>query len=203
MKNVLLLTSSPRGEASLSTQIATMLAQDIFGAQVIVRDLWRVAVPHISPDFTRAVFTPHDSRTPEQVEELKLSDTFIAELKAADVIIIGAGMINFGIPSPLKSWLDHVIRARETFRYSDTGPQGLVTGKKVILVLATGGVYSDGPMTAMNYLEPYLRSVLPFIGLTDIETILVEGVAKGAEAVAPAIAAATENARTLAVAHAA
>jgi FMN-dependent NADH-azoreductase len=203
MSNVLLLTSSPRGEASYSTQIATELAQKITGAQLTVRELWRNPLPTLTPEFLHASFTPADSRTPEQREALALSDKLITELQAADIVIVAAGMINFGMPSPLKSWIDLVTRAGLTFRYGEAGAEGLVTGKKTIFVLATGGIYSEGPMTAMNHLEPPLRTNLGFLGLTDVETIVIEGVAMGPEMTEKALAAAHTKAEALATAVAA
>lgn len=197
--NVLLLTSSPRGEASLSTQVATELAQKITGAQVTTRELWRDPLPHISPAFIHAVFTPEADRSPEQREALVVSDALIAELQAADIVILGAGMINFALPSSLKAWIDHVTRSGLTFRYGEAGPEGLVQGKKVILVLATGGVYSEGPMVALNHMEPYLKTVLGFLGMTNVETILVEGVAFGPEATEKALTAARARAEALAL----
>ncbi len=200
MIHVLLITSSPRGDASYSTQVATELAHKIPGAQIAERDLWSDPIPHIGPGYVHAAFTPEAARTPEQTDALALSDELIAELKAADVVVIGAGMINFGVPSALKSWIDHIARVGQTFTYGEAGPVGLVTGKKLILVLASGGVYSVGPMTALNHLEPYLRSMLGFLGLTDVQTVLAEGVSQGPEAAEREVAAAREKAETLAFA---
>ena len=198
MTNVLLLTSSPRGDASYTAQVATELAHKISGATVTVRELWREMVPPLDPGFVHAAYTPADNRTAEQREALALSDTLIAELKATDVLIIASGMINFGVPSTLKSWIDNVTRRGMTFRYGEAGPEGLVTGKKTVLVLATGGVYSQGPMAAMDHQEPYLRSVLSFLGMSDIETILIEGVSMGPEVTEKEFAAAKVKAHALA-----
>jgi FMN-dependent NADH-azoreductase len=203
MKNVLLLTSSPRGEASFSTQVATDLAHKIAGARVTVRNLWQNPLPHIGPEFVQAGHTPEGDRTPAQRQALALSDELIAELKAADIVVIGAGMINFGMPSALKSWIDYVTRSGLTFRYDAAGFEGLVKGKKAILVLATGAVYSSGPMVAMNHMEPELRAVLSFLGLTDVETVLVEGVGLGPERTEKALGEARAKVATLAVSYAA
>jgi len=121
-----------------------------------------------------------------------------SELKAADIIIVAAGMINFGIPSTLKSYIDYILRPGATFRYTEKGPEGLVHGKKVYLVLARGGIYSEGPMKALNFRDTYLKVALGFIGLTDIEVINVEGVAFGADAAAKAVNAAMERVSALA-----
>lgn len=198
MKKVLLLTSSPRGEASHSSQVATELAHKIEGAEVTVRELWRDPLPHLDPTFAHAAFTPVANRTPEQNAALALSEELVAELKATDILIIGAAMINFGLPTPLKSWIDHVTRAGLTFRYGEAGPEGLVTGKKAVFVLASGGIYSTGPTVAMNHLEPPLRTNLSFLGVTDIETILIEGVSLGPEVTEKSVAAARAKAETLA-----
>ena len=201
MTNVLLLTSSPRGEASHSTQVATELAQKISGASVTVRELWRDPLPPITPGFLHASFTPEGDRTPEQKKTLALSDELIAELQAADLVIVAAGMINFGMPSTLKSWVDHVTRAGVTFRYGEAGPEGLVTGKKAIMVLATGGVYSAESMTALNHLGPHLQVNLGFIGLIDVETVLIEGTAMGPEATEKALADGRTKADALAASY--
>ena len=107
-------------------------------------------------------------------------------------------MINFGIPSTLKSYIDHILRPGATFRYTDKGPEGLVRGKKVYLVLARGGIYSEGPMQALNFQDTYLKVALGFIGLTDIEVVIVEGVAFGADAAEKAVNAAMERVSALA-----
>ncbi len=198
MKNVLLVTSSPRGEMSHSTQVATDLAHSLGGA-LTVRELWRNPPPAIGPDFVHAAYTPAEARTAEQRAALALSDELIAELKAADTIVVGAGMINFGMPPALKTWIDHVARKGETFNYGEAGPVGLLTGKRLVLVLAYGGVYSSGPMAAMDHLEPALRGVLGWLGLTDVETVRIEGVAYGPEAAELALAGAATQVRELAV----
>ncbi len=185
MSNILLITSSPRS-ASYSTKVARSLAEQLASlesnASITVRDLAREPLPHIDDSFAAARDVPPENQTPAQKETLALSDKLLQELFAADTIIIAAGMINFGIPSTLKAYIDHIARPRVTFRYSEKGPEGLVKGKKVYLVLARGGVYSQGPMQAFNFQDTYLRTVLGFIGLNDIELITVEGVGHGPEA---------------------
>jgi FMN-dependent NADH-azoreductase len=107
-------------------------------------------------------------------------------------------MSNFGVPATLKTWIDYLVRSRVTFQYGETGPVGLITGKKVYLVLASGGVYSTGPGASVNHLEPYLRAILGFMGLIDVETILIEGVAMGAEASEKALEGAQARIKELA-----
>jgi FMN-dependent NADH-azoreductase len=121
---------------------------------------------------------------------LALSDKLLKELFASDTIIIAAGMINFGIPSNLKAYVDYITRPGVTFNYTDKGPEGLIKGKKVYLVVARGGVYSEGPMQRFNFQDTYLRAALTFMGVNDIELIAIEGVAFGPEAADRAVGAA-------------
>ncbi|MGY5801167.1 FMN-dependent NADH-azoreductase [Rhizobium hainanense] len=203
MSSILLLTSSPRPD-SLSTKIATELAEKIKtnnpGKTLVHRDLAADNLPHIDGPFTAAIRTPADARTPEQQELVKVSDALVDELLAADTVVIGTGLINFNIYSSLKTWIDNIARAGRTFTYTETGPKGLVTGKKAYIVLASGGVYSEGPAAPLNHAVPYLKSVLAFIGITDVETVYIEGVAFGPEAAEKAIGAAQARASELALA---
>lgn len=185
MSHILLITSSPR-RASYSTKVAHALAEQLAArapnSSITVRDLTREPLPHIDDSFAAARDVPADSLTAGQKTSLALSDKLLEELFAADSIIIAAAMINFGIPSNLKAYIDYIVRPRVTFNYSAKGPEGLVKGKKVYLVVARGGVYSEGPMQQFNFQDTYLRTALAFIGLDDIELIAVEGVGFGPEA---------------------
>ncbi|HYI88373.1 MAG TPA: NAD(P)H-dependent oxidoreductase, partial [Beijerinckiaceae bacterium] len=127
-----------------------------------------------------------------------LSDALVAELRAADTVVIGAPMYNFSVPTGLRAWFDHVLRAGETFRYTEAGPKGLLEGKRVIVVESRGGLYSEGPAQAADFQEPYLRHLLAFIGLTDVTFVRAERIGFGSEARAEAIAAATGALRRLA-----
>jgi FMN-dependent NADH-azoreductase len=200
--NILLVTSSPRGSASHSTQIARALAERLAvgkpGANIVVRDLAAAPLPHINDAFAVARELPPEKLTAAQRETLRLSDALVQELVDADVVVLGAGMINFGVPSTLKAYIDHILRPGVTFRYTPKGPEGLVTGKKVYLVVARGGVYSQGKMQALNFQDTYLRAALGFIGLTDLEVIAVEGVAFGPDAARQAIMAALARVSDLA-----
>ncbi|HJR11742.1 MAG TPA: FMN-dependent NADH-azoreductase [Rhodanobacteraceae bacterium] len=193
MSHILLITSSPR-LASHSTKVARSLAEQLAarepGSTLAVRDLTHFPIPHIDDGFAVARGMPADELTPDQKASLALSDRLLEELFAADTIVIAAGMINFGIPSSLKAWIDHIVRPRVTFAYSAEGPEGLVKGKKVYLVVARGGVYTEGPMQPFNFQDTYLRTVLGFIGLDDVEQITVEGVAFGPEATDRAVGSA-------------
>lgn len=194
MSQVLLVTSSPRGTASHSSRIAHNLADQLASgdprSSVVIRDLFREPLPHIGEDFVTALGTPAEQRTVAQKAALALSDQLIAELFAADVIVIASSMINFGVSSTLKTYVDYVLRSGATFRYTATGPEGLVKGKKAYIVQASGGVYSEGPAKAVDFQDSYLRHVLGFIGITDVESIHIEGVAFGPEATQKALASA-------------
>ena len=191
MSHALLVTSSPRGADSLSTRFATEIAEGIqarSGGPLTVRDLATNPPPHITPAYIQGRITAPEDRTPEQVEAVNVAQTFVDELKAADVIVLGSGMMNFGPPSQLKAWFDHVIWPGVTFSYGDTGPKGLLTGKKVYLVAATGGVFSEGAWAPFDFQTNYLLHLLGFIGLTDVEVVRVEGTVFGPDAVRAAIA---------------
>jgi FMN-dependent NADH-azoreductase len=201
MSQILLITSSPRSN-SYSTRAAQHLAEKLQqqdpGSKLIVRDLNRDPLPHIDDTFATARNQSAEKLTPEQRSALTLSDELLQELFASDVIIISAAMINFGIPSTLKAYIDYIVRPGVSFRYSEKGPEGLIKGKKVYLVVARGGVYSQGPMQSYNFQDTYLRAVLGFIGMTDVEVIAVEGVAFGAEAAEKAFSQALSRVSALA-----
>ncbi|MGE0281228.1 MAG: FMN-dependent NADH-azoreductase [Rhizobiaceae bacterium] len=202
MSNILLVTSSPRGEASHSTKIATELATRLnaalSGSHIVKRDLVASPLPHIEPDYASGIYTPAESRTPHQADVVGVSDAAVDELLAADHIVLATGLINFSISSTLKSWIDHISRSGRTFKYGANGPEGLVTGKKVYIVLASGGVYSEGPAAVMDFAVPYLKSVLAFNGMTDVEVIRVEGVGMGEDAVKAALAKAESRVEAIA-----
>lgn len=195
--NVLLVTSSPRGAASVSTRVAHELAKELANprpsATLTVRDLGREPVPFITEEFVRAMQVSVEARTDAERRALALSDTLVAELQQADVVVIGSGMINFSIPAQLKAWLDQVTRAGLTFSYASGTPEGLLRGKKTYLVLASGGIYSDGPAAAMDFQRPYLLAMLGFLGLTDVEVVLAEGTVMDPEAGERALAVALER----------
>jgi FMN-dependent NADH-azoreductase len=191
--NILHIASSSRGAASYSNRVATQVLDELTarnpGATVTLRDLAREPLPHIDDDFVIATKSPDGPQTERQRALLAQSDALVDELFAADMIVIAAPMINFTIPSTLKSWIDHVARAGRTFSYTEKGPQGLVTGKQVIVIGARGGVYSDA-MKPLDFQLPYLKSVLAFLGMTDVTEIGVDGTAYGPEVAEKAVAAA-------------
>jgi FMN-dependent NADH-azoreductase len=184
MKNILYIQSSPRGSESFSQKVALPIVSELEerypGANVVVRDLAQNPPPHVSEAFVGGISTGPEQRTPEQTKALALSDVLIDELLAADVIVLAVPMHNFGLPSTLKAWIDHVVRVGRTVSYSQKGPEGMLKGRRAILVLARGGVYSDGPARPFDFQEPYLRAILGFIGITDIDVVPVEGIAMSA-----------------------
>lgn len=206
MPNILVLNSSAAGADSVSRLLTGDTVDQLRRyrphAAVVTRDLAADPIPHLAPDGVNGVRTPN-AVTPAEIAARKLSDELIAELRAADTIVIGAPMYNFGLPSTLKAWFDHVLRAGETFRYSEAGPKGLLEGKTVIVVEARGGLYSEGPGQAADFQEPYLRHLLAFIGLTDVTFVRAEKLGFGPEARAAAIAAARAQISGLALAQAA
>ncbi|EJZ22097.1 NAD(P)H-dependent oxidoreductase [Rhizobium sp. Pop5] len=194
MSNILLVTSSPRGAESLSTRFATEIAEGFkvrLGGTVLTRDLAANPLPHIGQAYIQGRVAAPEARTPEQLKAIGLAQELVDEVKAADVIVLGSGMINFGLSSQLKAWFDHITWPRVTFGYNEAGmPQGLLTGKKVYVVTAAGGVFSEGDWAAFDFQTGYLRHLLGFIGLTDIEIVRVEGTVFGPEAAKAAIDAA-------------
>ena len=192
-KKILVVDSSPR-TASLSRKftndIAGKLAEQHNDAKITHRDLAAKPLPHLTDDVITAFYTRPEKRDDNLRNAIALSDAAIAELQAADVIVIGAPMWNFNIPSALKAWIDHVVRSGVTFAYGAKGPEGLVKGKKAIVVVTSGGVYSTGPAQGMDFQATYLRSVLGFIGITDVSFVRAEGVSMGDAAYTQAIASA-------------
>lgn len=195
MTRILLILSSPR-EGSLSSRFATSLAERLKarepGATLVLRDLAADPLPHVDDAYISGRMLTAEQRTPAQARAVGIAEALIAELTAADIVVIGSGMINFGPTTQLKAWFDYVTWPGITFNYAASGVVGNVTGKKVYVVTATGGVYSEGPLASIDFQAPYLRHLLGFIGLTDVEQVRVEGVAHGPDAVERAIARASE-----------
>ncbi|MFN4025530.1 MAG: FMN-dependent NADH-azoreductase [Hyphomonas sp.] len=195
MSNLLVINSSANTGVSVSRILIEEAVSQILkaapGTKVVRRDLGRDPVPHLSTANLAGV-----RGTPASAGELAtraLSDTLIAELKAADTIVIAAPMYNFSVPTSLRGWFDFVLRAGETFRYSEAGPEGLLKGKKVIVLTSRGGLYSEGPAKAADFQEPYLRHLLGFIGITDVTFIHAEKIGFGPEAREAAIAGAKDD----------
>lgn len=192
MSNILVVNSSALGDASVSNKLTAQLAERLAAgdpsATITVRDIGAAPVPHLVPATVGAIRGAAENDAAR--ETLALSDALIGELQAADIIVIGSPMYNFGMSSTLKAWFDHVARAGVTFRYSEAGPEGLLKGKKVVVVESRAGLYSEGPAAANDSQEPHLRTLLGFIGLTDVTFVRVEKLAFGPEAAAAALEAA-------------
>lgn len=181
MKKILNVISSPRGAASHSIQLAEALLRDLRsaypGSTVKTVNLVEKQFPHLEEVHLAGFFTPAEQHTSLHKEALRHSEEAIQDILEADILVIGAPMYNFSIPSALKAWIDHIVRRGVTFSYSEKGVEGLVKGKKVYLVESSGGIFSEGMLKEKDFVEPYLRWILGFIGLTDITTLRVEGTA--------------------------
>ena len=196
MTKVLIVDSAATGEASVSRKLTRELARRLRAqggaVELVSRDVGTDPVPHLTAATVGAIRSG-TAETEEGRRALALSDQLVAEVKEADLIVIGAPMYNFGIPSTLKAWFDHILRAGITFRYSEKGPEGLVTGKRAIVVEARAGLYSEGPAAATDSQEPHLRTLLGFMGVTDVTFVRAERLAFGPEAAAAAVAEAIEQ----------
>jgi FMN-dependent NADH-azoreductase len=195
MSNVLAIHSSLSSENSISSrlvdQTVAALRQSEPQGKTIVRDLAAAPVPHL--DATAITGIRGEPTTDAERAAHALSKELVSELKAADVLVIGAPMYNFGIPTALKAWFDYVLHPGITFQYSSAGPKGLLTGKRAIVVLSRGGFFSEGPAKAMDSQEPHLRTLLWFMGITDVTFILAERLASGAQAQDAALSSAASQ----------
>ncbi len=179
MKKILHIISSPRGDASFSIKLGNAIIakiQSIYpGSTVREHNLVKNHFPHLEEAHLTSFFTPAENRTPENLLAIKHSEEAIAEIIAADIIIIGAPLYNFSIHSTLKAWIDHVVRSGITFKIGEEGPEGLIKDKKVYIAMSSGFIYSEGEMKAMDFASPYLKAMLGFIGMTDLTIIRAEG----------------------------
>jgi FMN-dependent NADH-azoreductase len=179
MKKILHIISSPKGEHSFSIQLGNAIVEKIQAANpdsiVKVKNLTTNPYPHLEEAALAAFYTPAENQTPEDKAALRHSDQAIAELQDADVIVIGAPLWNFGIPSVLKAWIDHIARAGVTFKYDESGIEGLIKGKTVYVAMASGGIYSSGPMQPLDFVSTYLKGLLGFLGMTNLTVFRVEG----------------------------
>ena len=196
MTKILLLNSSPRND-SVSIKVANELVAKIRSnsksSTVIERDLTKDVLPHIGEDFVVGSRIEAEKRNATQQAAVELSDKLIAELVAADTLVIASPMFNFGPATTLKSWFDYTLRAGVTFKYTEKGPEGLLKGKKVYVAIARAGIYSEEPMKAIDFQEPYLRHLLGFAGMTDVTFVKVEGIAYGPEVAEKALQAALDS----------
>lgn len=184
MSNVLLVRSSIFGRDSKSFRLAIEFLSRYPHASAVERVLSPTTMPHLTAETYVAMGRSDSDLTGEERAHVALSDTLIDEVKTADTIVLAAPMYNLSIPSTLKSWIDHVVRRGETFVYTAAGPQGLLGGKKVIVLTARGGIYSHGPAQPLDFQTPYLRGVLGFLGTMDVTFIHFEGTSISAETAA-------------------
>ena len=199
MSTLLQINASLHSSQGQSSQLANRLVASWKaknpGGSVIVRDLAADPVPHLDAARFGAFLAKPEERSAEQQAVVAFSDALINEIKSASVIVLGLPMYNFGIPSTLKAWIDHIARAGATFRYTETGPVGLLTGKKVYVLAARGGKYAGTPLDSQT---DYIRAFFGFLGMTDVEFIYAEGLAMGEEPKQAALAQAHQQMEQLA-----
>lgn len=193
MKTLLQIDSSLFSGNGQSSQLARSFSQRWqelnTGGRVIARDLAREEIPHLTAERFQAFLAKPEERTPGQQAVAGYSQALIDELRAAEVIVLGLPLYNFGVPSQLKAYFDHVARAGITFRYTENGPEGLLKGKKAYVFAARGGLYAGTPRDTQT---AYVRDFLAFIGITDVEFIYAEGLAMGEAPKTAALAAARD-----------
>ena len=182
MSRILVIESSARQQGSVSRELTQQFIANWQAAHpadpIQVRDLAVDPVPHLDATLLGGWMTPSEQQSEAEKAALARSNLLTDEVLAADVLVLAAPMYNFAIPSTLKAWLDHVLRAGVTFKYTETGPQGLLTGKRAFVLTARGGIYAG---SALDHQEPYLRQALAFIGIHDVQFIHAEGLNLGAE----------------------
>ena len=182
MPTLLHIDSSPLYDRSVSRQLTDAFVTHWKSSHpdgtVVDRDLNATALSPITAEWVGAAYTSEEARTPHQKELLALSDSLLGELEQADEYVFGTPMHNFGVPSVLKLWIDQIARAGKAFAYVDGAPKGLITGKKATFIIATGGIYgAQTKMASFNFVEPYLRSIFGFFGVTDATFLTVGGTA--------------------------
>lgn len=194
MSRVLVIESSARQQGSISRQLTAEFIANWRAAhpedEIKVRDLAVEQVPHLDADLLGGWMKPAAEQSEAERAALQRSNLLTDELLAADVLVLAAPMYNFAIPSTLKSWLDHVLRAGVTFKYTETGPQGLLSGKRAFVLTSRGGVYAGGPL---DHQEPYLRQAMAFIGIHDVAFVHAEGLNMGGEFADKGLAKAREQ----------
>lgn len=177
--NILIVKSSAQGEASVSSRLADHFAAEAIAAdpagKIVVRDVGRQPLPHLVED--TIVGIRGEARSETELATRSISDELLDELRAADLVVIASPMYNFGISSTLKTWFDFVLRPRIAFRYSEAGPEGLLGGRKVVVIESRAGAYEPG--NVMDGQEPHLRAMLGFAGLSDVTFVRAEGLAMG------------------------
>ena len=200
MNEALFITSSATGDQSVSGRLAAEFEAQLIEAnpeiRIVRRDVGVDTLPHLTAETVAAI-----RGTPETEAEQAaraLSDSLVAEMQSAELIVIASPMYNFGMSSTLKTWFDHVLRAGVTFRYTEAGPEGLLKGKKAVVIESRAGVYSDGPGSAADSQEPHIRTLLGFMGIDDIAWVRAEKLAFGPDAAGESIESAIVQLRGLA-----
>jgi len=182
---ILHIISSPRGNASFSTKLGRAIIERQQAidpqSQLKVHDLTQEPFAHLGQAQLQAFFTRPEQRTPAHITTIQPSEDAIAELLEADIIVISVPVYNFNIHSTLKAWIDHIVRGGRTVKFGGNGVEGLVKGKKVYLAISSKGIYSEGPLKQFDFVEPYLRYVLGYMGMNDITVLRVEGSSVPAE----------------------
>jgi FMN-dependent NADH-azoreductase len=197
--NILIVSSSANGDASVSNGLVSRFLEGVDAdARIVRRDVGANPLPHLTAETVAAI--KGEPLTPAEIEARILSDELIAEMKAADLILIASPMYNFGMSSTLKAWFDHVLRAGVTFRYTAEGPEGLMGDKKVVVIQSRAGAYGESGTPHLDGQEPHIRILLGFMGITDVTYIRAEGLAFGPEAAQAAIDAAARALNDIAAA---
>jgi FMN-dependent NADH-azoreductase len=199
MKTILQLNTSILSNEGQSTRLATEFVASLDASEVIVRDLAQEPVPHLDAERFGAFITPNEKRTEKQKLLVAYSDRLIGEIRSADTLVLGLPMYNFGVPSTLKAWFDQIARAGVTFRYTEKGPVGLLTGKKAYVLATRGGIYEGTPRDTQT---AYVRDFLAFLGITDVEFVYAEGLAISEASKTASLAKARETIQQLAPAYA-
>lgn len=182
----------------LSASVVAKLTGETSGIEVSYRDLAANPIPHLSGLTLAAAMGNYDASNDDATKaDLALGGEVLEQFLASDVVVIGAGLYNFTVPSQLKAWVDRICVAGKTFKYGANGPEGLCGGKRVIVALSRGGVYSSGPAAALEHAETYLKGLFTFLGVTDITFVVAEGVAMGDEAKAAAVKGAKDSIASL------
>ncbi|MCF6404595.1 NAD(P)H-dependent oxidoreductase [Chitinophaga filiformis] len=180
MKRILHLISSIQGNESYSYKLSNAIVNKVIekypGSTVEEVNLNDQQIPHLNPVILQSMFTPGDQLTDEGRESIRYSNEAVKQLLASDIIVIGAPLYNLTIPTTLRAWGDHITRAGVTFGYSENGPVGMVTGKKVYIAMSSGGIYSEGPLKGNDFVAPYLKAFLGLLGMTDVTVFRAEGV---------------------------
>jgi len=194
MKTILHLNSSIFGNGGQSSRLAGEFVAQFPGARVINRDLGKDPLPHLDAERFGAFLAKPEARTPAQRQVLGESDALIAELREADALVLGLPMYNFGVPSQLKAYFDHIARAGVTFKYTEKGSVGLLTGKQAYVFAARGGLYQGTPRDTQT---GYVREFLAFLGITDVQFVYAEGLAISEASKTQSLAAAQRSLRSL------